>query len=224
MAQMASGNGFNPFKYAYDCSYLFRNAVLPKDLVIDFDGNTNLATLAGMFFNTSGVENLTLRNLQSEKTNLAANAFIYISQNLKTITFDNCDFAPVSFESFGRSCPNLTTVNGLIDCSNCKTGTAMSFFFGSSTNLVDFRIKPNSISMTPGSNFGGSLVWSTASYVSLANGLNPNTAGTLTLISQQKAACSTIVGVVVDGVFIATNDGSITLADFITNTKGWTLA
>lgn len=225
MAQMAkSGNGFNPFKYAYDCSSLLRNAVLPTDVIIDFEDNSNLTTMASMFLNTSGVKNLIIKNLTSDKTNLAMNGFLYISPHIQTLTFDNCNFAPSTLESFCRSCGELTTINGEIDCSNCKAGNALGFWFNSTNKISDFRIKRNTIGMSPTSNWGTATTWSNASYVSLGNGLNPNFTGTFTLTAAQKAVCSTIMGVVTDGVFVEADGGSVSLTDFITNTKGWTLA
>lgn len=223
MSMASGGNGFNPFKYASDCGYFFTDAELPKNVVIDFNENTILKSLTGMFFRTSEIENLTIKNITSEKTNLQANAFLYISPDIKTITFENCSFAPSTFESFGRSCNNLTTVSGELDCSNCKTGNALSFMFSSSNNLTDFRIKQNSISMSPGTDFGSSNLWSVATYVSLANGLNPNFAGALKLTANQIANCANIMGIVTGGIFTAVSDGAVSLSDFISNVKGWTV-
>lgn len=47
---------------------------------------------------------------------------------------------------------------------------------------------------------------------------------TLTLHSTSQALCTSTVGTVADGVFTIDNAGSVTLTDFITNTKGWTIA
>lgn len=70
------------------------------------------------------------------------------------------------------------------------------------------------------------------SLVSLANGLSGTTTATLTLSSSGKTLCNSIIGTVAqvtDGgdtydFFTQDDSGTVTLADFITNTKGWTLA
>lgn len=68
--------------------------------------------------------------------------------------------------------------------------------------------------------------------ISIANALQAASGLVLTLHATPKARCSTIMGrseqVTVDGVtysrFVADSSGTLSLADFITNTKGWTLA
>lgn len=226
MAQMAKANGFNPFKYVYDCAQLFRTATLPADLVLDFDGNASLTTMASMFFNTSGVKNLTIKNLNSTKTNLPMNAFCYLSVDLETLTFDNCDFSPSTLESFGRSCPKLKTVNGEINCTNLASVNAASFWFQNSVALENFRIKPNTLGISPSGVWGtGSTLWSAESFVSLANGLNANAEGkTFTFLANQKTYIQSLMGFNSNGTFVASDSGTLSLADFITTVKGWTLA
>ena len=47
---------------------------------------------------------------------------------------------------------------------------------------------------------------------------------TILLHSTSKSLCNSTKGVVEDGEFIQDSSGSVTLTDFITNTKGWTIA
>lgn len=106
-----------------------------------------------------------------------------------------------------------------------------------STNLVEFYLVPNVLisggsGTNPGLNTG---VLVDASIVSVANALKGGlaTPQTLTIYNAAtKAKCSTIVGTVSqvteDGetydFFTQDDSGTVTLADFITQTKGWTLA
>ena len=61
--------------------------------------------------------------------------------------------------------------------------------------------------------------------VSMANALDETATGkTLSIHATPKARCGQLVGTVTDGVFAIDAGGGTTLADFITNTKGWTLA
>lgn len=109
------------------------------------------------------------------------------------------------------------------------TGTYAKF---NSTSLREFYLVPNK------SSSGGKVstgVLEDASLVSVANALKGGlaTAQTLTITNATtKAKCSAIVGTVSqvteDGetydFFTQDDSGTVTLADFITQTKGWTLA
>lgn len=214
------GGGFNLFRYLYNGNEIIRNVQLPSNVVLDFDGNTTLTAFGTNFYATSGLVNLTIKNLQSTKTNLSFNSFCYNSSDIETITFENCSFAPLTLESFCRASPKLTTITGEIDCTNA---TNLNQVFAGFTPVVDFRIKRNTISVSPTSNWGTADTWSNTSFVSLANGFNPNVSGTFKLTANQIAKCATIIGTVTDGLFVEDASGSVTLSDFIANTKGWTL-
>lgn len=63
------------------------------------------------------------------------------------------------------------------------------------------------------------------SLINIANALPVVTASTtLTLHATPKARLSTIMGTVAEGVFTADESGTVSLQDFITTTKGWTVA
>lgn len=61
--------------------------------------------------------------------------------------------------------------------------------------------------------------------ISIANALDGTATGqTLTLYAPKKARCGEIVGTVTGGIFSIDAQGSMTLTEFITTVKGWTLA
>lgn len=66
------------------------------------------------------------------------------------------------------------------------------------------------------------------SLINIANHLkalsNGDEAQTLTLHATSKTLCGNTNGTVSDGVFVKDTNGNMNLTDFITNTKGWTLA
>lgn len=73
--------------------------------------------------------------------------------------------------------------------------------------------------------FTQSSLLTDATLISIANGLNSAVSSkSITLHSTPKTRCGQIVGTVTDGVFTQDDTGSVTLTDFITTTKGWTLA
>ena len=71
--------------------------------------------------------------------------------------------------------------------------------------------------------FKWSPVLSDATLISVANALTVGSY-TLTLHATAAARCAEIVGTVSDGVFTADSGGTTTLTEFITTTKGWSLA
>ena len=102
-----------------------------------------------------------------------------------------------------------------------------------SPNLVEAYFLPNQIS--GGGGFNSAAGFADACLVSLSNALKEGLATPQTITfsnATTKAKCSTIVGTVsevADGedtchMFTQDAGGSTTLLDFITNTKGWTVA
>ena len=71
--------------------------------------------------------------------------------------------------------------------------------------------------------FKWSPVLSDATLISVANALAVGSY-TLTLHATASARCAEITGTVSDGVFTADSGGTTTLTEFITTTKGWSLA
>ena len=63
------------------------------------------------------------------------------------------------------------------------------------------------------------------SLVSIGNALKVRESGTakLTLSDTSKSRLNTIMGTVEDGLFTQDDEGTVTLYDFITQTKGWTV-
>ena len=221
---LASGYGvgtLDVFKIGTNFADLFRDSVLPETVEIDFEGNTNVTSMATMFFRTSGIKHLIIKNLISTKTNLPMNAFLYISPDIIDVTFDNCSFAPSSLESFGRSCPKLINVFGEIDCTN---STNNRYWFSSA--IENFRIKKNTINIgDTWSNFGtGNNNITNETLASIGNGLNPNVSGqTLYVDSKCIPRMNALMGDNDNGDFVLNENGAMSLADFIITVKGWSL-
>lgn len=71
--------------------------------------------------------------------------------------------------------------------------------------------------------FSASVLLTDSSIVNIANAL-PVASTTITLSATAKSKTQTITGTVSDGTFTADENGTVTLLNFITNTKGWTVA
>ena len=111
-------------------------------------------------------------------------------------------------------------VGGSLDLS---AATNIGTFARGASNLETISFVPSSV-MASITFFGASKL-SDESLVSIANGLNGTVSGkSLTLHATPKARCQTLMGTVADGVFTADASGTVTLVDYITTVKGWTLA
>lgn len=141
------------------------------------------------------------------------------NDDLEQITFHGTISNAQYLSGMFYSNPNLATIDGdPLDLSSAVTVTEM---FDSCPALEDVRFVASSIPI--GISFSYSPLLSTASLMSIANGLDENaTAQTLTLHATSQTACGTITVDVSAGV--ATVGTTKTLAAFITSDKGWTIA
>lgn len=219
-----SGGGFNFARYAFSCYRLFRNSVFSSDVYLDFTGNTTVDNLQEMFAGAKGFTKITIKGLSLVGKSMASSFYGYNESSLQTIEFIDCNIAPTAMGSLFRSNPNLTNVIGEIDLSNA---TNVNYFFDASVNIHEVRFKENSISINLAdlTRFNRPTAFSDDTLVSIANGLNPNVSGnTIDLHANMVTRCGTLIGNNDNGMFIADANGTMTLADFITTIKGWTLA
>lgn len=121
-------------------------------------------------------------------------------------------------------CPNLKTIESTATFGGKeflrKEATAYNPFYNCA-KLVDVRFTPNSAQQDWV--FKWSPALSDETLVSAANALTVGSY-TLTLHATASARCAEITGTVSDGAFTASSSGTTTLVDFITTTKGWSLA
>lgn len=147
---------------------------------------------------------------------------------LKSITI-NGDFSSViRWSDFVKSCPVLTEIKGTPLNFTAVTNANYTTWSGNSSYqlpaLTYVRYAENTLKINQ-------AVWApnldNASLVSIANGLVAG-AHTLTLTTGSKDKLPNIVGTVTNNgtydVFTEDAQGQTTLQDFITTTKGWTIA
>ena len=207
---------FNPFAQMYTGANLFTSAVLPENLTIDFEGNTVMQSMNSMFRLCTGLKNLTLKNLNPSIA--APIETIFGWSSLETVTFDNCNIAPRSIAGWVRN-SNIRHVYGEIDMSSCNSATVFVF---QCPNLETFSFKPNTINTAIQAIQNCPL--SDDSLISLGNGLVQGASKSMSGVdNRHKTRMNTILGNNVDGTFIADENGSMSLMDFITTVKGWTV-
>ncbi len=127
-----------------------------------------------------------------------------------------------------------------LDLSRCGGANyALGNGFGNQNKLETLLIVPNTMGKLPFSTYSGNVLnlqpcslLTDDSLVSIANGCNATNTSTIQFHSTPRARLSAIIGSVSthtddDGnydFFTADENGTVTLLDFITNTKGWTVA
>ena len=142
-------------------------------------------------------------------------------------------------EVYSSNNTSLRSIHTL-DLSRCGgTKYCIGNGFGNQTKLETLLIVPNTMGKHPLSTYAGNVLnlqpcsrLTDESLVSIANGCNATNTSTIQFHSTPKARLSTIIGSVStrtddDGdydFFTADENGTVTLLDFITNTKGWTVA
>ena len=209
---------FNPFAYIKNVSNAFNGMELPENAVIDFEGNINPTTYATMFQSLAGCKKLIIKNLNA---NAPFNSFIFRSKSIEELTFENCILKPTALGYFAAECTNLQAIYGEFDMSSITSNNVYRFI--DSANIKEVRFKENTLSvgLTNICSSSGSL--SEESLVSIANSLVSSSPNSIQLRSANIAKCNAILGNNVNGTFVADENGSMTLMDFITTVKGWTV-
>lgn len=202
--------------------YLRKNKT-PKSLTVDAKnaGYVCIQGFSGDRNEDTTLEHLTINNVDSAN---ALSLYLLQCQALKRIRVTGDPIIQRNNQMFSL-CINLQEIDAEIDFSRM---TANSWFntFALCRALQEVRIVPGSIKFTVATNnFQNCTALSDDSIVSISNGLDGSATGqSISLPEAIKTRCGQIVGTVSDGVFTQDDTGSVTLTDFITNTKGWTLA
>lgn len=217
----SSGNALDPFSDIY----LGYKIPIKGKLTINHTGNQQTFTLSNFqkWWGFYEVEINSLSVLQRSGT-----CFCYGIPSRKIIF--NVPYVKITgnMNFFFNDCRNLEEVSGEFALEGGMGSYA--FYNGNYPNLLkEFRLKQNATTASP--QFSFCTLLSDESLISIANGLNESVSSiSLRLSSGKRSRCSEILGTVsLDStetyhVFTQDAQGTVTLADFITNTKGWTLA
>lgn len=221
LAQGYGGGGFDDLKYCIRLRDAFNGLTL-TEIDLDLSEFHNLVSMQGMF-TSSNIQTVKIRNFDSTATNInLTDMFYYTLNNISRIEFIDCHFSPQNCLEMCLYC-GVQEIIGEFDLTNTTNVNAM---FSNATRLKEVRFKANTIKIDfIGSTISACSLLSDESLVSIANGLNPNVTGKSILFhTTPKARCSTLMGANDNGTFVASASGTLSLADFITTVKGWTLA
>jgi len=206
------GFGFNPFDYITGTNIFSSARDYPTDNIsIHFLYATGIGNT---FQQSTCFKDVVL----SSEENISLINFCFFGSFCERIDISGLKFgSKVSWSNTFQNCSRLTDLKGVnlagaSNVSNCFTGCS---------TLQNLTFKPNTCAISV--NLNGSSRLTDESLVSVANGLVSG-AYTLTLHATPKARLPSINGTVTDGTFIESDSGETTLLDYITTTKGWTVA
>lgn len=124
--------------------------------------------------------------------------------------------------------PGLKKISGITfngNIANWTYDTSLAvIYFPTGSSLEEIRFVPDSMSYSGTYQLGRHGNLSNDSLVSIANAMDSSNPQTIVLHADAKSKLSSIVGTVAAGVFTIAAGGAVTLLDFISNTKGWTVA
>lgn len=213
--------------------YLFQRVTLPEKCEFDFSflpvSEDTQVNMTNLFSFAKGVKEITVTFPFSKK--ICIGYIFYGAATVEKVVFKGeFDFTQNpgggilgGLAAFSM-CSNLKTIESTATFGGKeflrKEATAYNPFYNCA-KLVDVRFTPNSAQQDWV--FKWSPALSDETLVSAANALTVGSY-TLTLHATAAARCAEITGTVSDGAFTASSSGTTTLVDFITTTKGWSLA
>lgn len=223
--QVEGAGGIGAYEYIKKAYQLFNNATLPNVFKVEFPvGVTALQqTFEGCSVTTPSDPSKITLSCAGQITNLQScfnNATSRQTFKEIEINFDTSHVANWS-QAFWK-----TGATKLIGALNLSAATNVTSMFGYSS-FKEIEFVPNTIPISIEIVAG---VLTNATLVSIANGLEEGATGlNVKLSTASKTAMGSIVGTVAMDesntyhIFTASDSGTTTLTDFITNTKGWTI-
>lgn len=223
MGAKAGGGGGGASDTQFLAQINLRKNKTPKSLTVDAK-NAGYVGIQGFSSDSDAdttLEHLTINDVDSAN---ALSLYLLQCQALKRISVTGDPIIQRNNQMFSI-CINLQEIDAEIDFSRMAANSWYNTF-ANCRALQEVRIVPGSIKLTvANNNFQNCTALSDDSIVSISNGLDGSATGqSISLPSAITTRCGQIVGTVSDGLFVQDDTGSLTLTDFITQTKGWTLA
>ena len=206
----------NLFPHLNTMAQMFRNSVLPNTVEIDFE-NKYPSSMQEAFYGATIEDKLIIKNLGHPEDAGISFSGTFRSANIPELELVNCNLVPSNVANMFRDKSVTSVTGGKIDMSYCTGSPLESATYVQNVEFVSDSIHSD-FSMYMARNL------SVATLVSVSNGLDPNVSGCKVDIrySNLESKFQTL-GNNVNGTFIPDENGSVTLEDFITSVKGWTI-
>lgn len=223
-----------PLTYATSISFE-NNRNLPSSIELVMPACTSLSFA---FKGVAGVEEIEITAGSIAAMNEAFSQEVTggVRNSIKRITLNCSTAACEKYYSAFRANTALQEIDGVIDFTAASTSSdpyPFNYMFTDCTQLEEVRFAPNTLAANPPTSAFSSLTaLSSDSLVSLANSLvqgsytlKPGNNGLATLLSGVHGSVSHVgeAGAGYD-LFVEDANGTLTLTDFITQVKGWTIS
>lgn len=205
--------------------------LLPSTLTIDIS-NLRLFGLPDSWTVFSGLEHLIVTGEKKITTvsnyalgsDTVCNFHAQHCRGIKDITFVSGASLSGQLPGFFAYFNELEAIYGELDYTDVTAWT-YNGPFANNYLLKHLRLKRDSAQTITQLAYDSLVALDDESLISIGNGLGVVTdTHNLALHSTKKTRCSSIMGSNDNGLFVADENGTMTLADFITNVKGWTLS
>ena len=211
-------------------TFFYNQKNLPQKIVlnpIQLDTNkTNREVFNGANEAGQNTATLDVTLILNQTTTFNLARFFWNANGVKKITIQGNLNLCKDYTNMLQALNNVEEINAVFDFSSCPYPSDSVGVLNSSTSgnkvLREMRFAPNTARVRIA--IVGFEVLSDESLVSVANCLVEGIGQTLALHSSRKTRCSSIMGNNDNGTFVADENGTMTLEDFITNVKGWTLS
>lgn len=229
----SGGNKVLSDEKAYRNFRIYKNADVSSEISVDFSLCPGIFTMDQLIDGNMGFTKLTITPPPTAKS---TQRLVYSNSTIITVEIVGTLYAKSNSSTnagFINSNGNLKTITGLIDLSE---ETWANFYNATNyqngllnSKLETISLVPGTMSMTTTNWYLGTMSALTDdSLISIANALKDTYSGTITFHATPKARLSTIMGTVAtaDGLstFTKSASGTVTLENFLTVTKGATLA
>lgn len=222
------GGTENLISYATRLNNLFMEVTnLPQKLTIDLlkldSGANNSDFLYRAYESGKNTATIDVELNFRQTTGFKLNSLFEQAYGVKTVKITGNLQYCTDFSYMFSYCSGITSIDAVFDLSSV-TSDAGGIIGGSGTNsnVTTLSFTPNTASYNVNIKMFSAL--NDASIVQAANCLVAGVSGkTLTLHDTPKARCQTLMGTNDNGTFVADANGTLSLADFITTVKGWTL-
>lgn len=218
-------DGFFTLTYGNTYLFPFEEITINAPLVTSINNFWSTGAFSTASQKNRGVKKITLNIKQISVSN--ANAFNGTPDLEEIVVNANNAVGYIQDKSFASYLKGLKKISGIVfsgNSTNWALNTANNIlYFPTGSSLEEIRFVADSCTASA-MNLAQHGKLSNDSIVSIANALNASNVHTLYLHADVQARLSAIMGTVSAGVFTIDAGGSTSILDFITNTKGWTVA
>lgn len=209
--------------------FFYNQKNLPQKIILNPEeldsSSTNREVFVGAYEKGQNTATLDVTLILNQTSPFILQRFFWAANGVKKITITGNLNLCKDYTNMLQALNGVEEINAVFDFSSCpypsNTVGVLNSSNGGNKVLQEMRFAPNTARVRLA--ITGFEALNDESLISVANCLVEGIEQSLALYSSRTARCSLIMGNNDNGTFVADENGTMTLADFITNVKGWTL-